>query len=718
MATSGILKPDDNCWRVEHADRVAFLVDGADYFHALREVLKKACSSILIIGWDINSQFKLEREPVSDGLPVEIGKLLNSLIERNQQLHIHVLDWDFSMIYAVDREWLPQYKQDWTRHPRLHFHLDAHHPVGACHHQKIVVIDDQVAFVGGLDITLGRWDTSDHRPDDQRRCEIDKVVPPPYHDVQMAVSGAVAVALGELARERWQIAVKEEIPPPANSADNAPWPDDLVADVENVMIGISRTYPVYKGQPEVREIERMVLDAVNAARKIIYIENQYFTAQKVVDALIQRLKEKNGPEIVLVLPQKTDGWLSQHSMDVLRERSLKRMQQADHYARLRTYYPDLPGLGKSCINVHSKIIIIDDELVRVGSSNLNNRSMGIDSECDLILEARGDEAVRAAIGDLRSRLLGEHLNVSAAEVVEALSEKGALIPAVESLRGGERTLKPLEFSVSKELDAIVPDSQIADPEQPFNGNQLARQFVDEETREPAKRTLITLLSVVVVVLALAVAWRWTPLGEWVNIGEIFRSVSDLRGTWLAPVIVSVVYIIGGLMVFPVTVMIVATGLAFGALYGFFYALLGVELSAIVTYMIGQYLGHDVVQKLSQRLIGRISRRLAQQGVFAIITLRIIPVAPFTVINLVAGASHIRLRDFALGTSLGMLPGILALTVFSDQVISAIQSPDATQFAILTLLAIAIVVGLWALSHWVLKRQKRRQRKTGKPEKLD
>lgn len=718
MAIAGILKPDDNCWRVESADRASFLIDGADYFHAFRESLKKARCSILIIGWDINSQFRLEREPVSDDLPVEFGKFLNSLVERNKQLHIHVLDWDYDMIYASEREWLPQYKLEWTRHRRLHFYLDDHHPVGACHHQKIVVVDDRVAFAGGLDVTLGRWDTPEHKPDDLRRCDVDSIVPQPYHDVQMAVSGDVAVALGDLARQRWHKATGDRLNPPENCSDTDPWPEDLVTDVENVMVGISRTYPAYKDQPEIHEVQRIILDSIRAAEKMIYIENQYFTAQKVINVLIERLQENNGPEIVLILPEHTDGWLSQLSMDVLRERSLKQLQQADQKKRLRTYYPDQLGLGKYCINVHSKVIIIDNELARVGSSNLNNRSMGIDTECDLTLEARGEEAVLFAIGDFRNRLLAEHLNVSAAEVAQALAQEKSLIAAIESLRGTGRTLKPLQFKVSKELDAIVPDAHIADPEQPFNSDQLARQLVDDEEQSPARRTLITLLSLLAIVLLLAVAWRWTPLGEWLDIREIFRRAGELRGTWLAPVIVAMIYIVGGLLVFPVTVMIVATGLAFGAFYGFLYALLGAELSAIVTYMIGQYLGHDTIHNLSQRWVGRISRRLARQGLFAIITLRIIPVAPFSVINLVAGASHIRLRDFALGTLLGMIPGTLALTVFSDQVVSAIQAPDVTQFSILLVLAIAIVIGIWALSRWLLRRQKKGQHKTGKPEKTE
>ena len=174
--------------------------------------------------------------------------------------------------------------------------------------------------------------------------------------------------------------------------------------------------PLYGGQAEVREVERLLTDAIAAAKNVIYIEAQYFTAHKVGDALAKRLEENDGPEIVLVLPERTNGWLSQKTMDVLRERLFKQLLAADHQHRLRLYRPCIPGLGEECVNVHSKIIVIDDELVRVGSANLNNRSMGLDTECDLTFEARGEPRIRSAISAFRSRLLAEHLGVDAVEI--------------------------------------------------------------------------------------------------------------------------------------------------------------------------------------------------------------------------------------------------------------------------------------------------------------
>lgn len=702
-----ILLPGNSCWRIEHADRVAFLVDGAAYFHAFREAAKLAQRSILIAGWDVDSRFELEREDVGDGLPVKLGAFLNALLRRKRRLHIHVLNWDYPLIYAPDREWLPLYSADWSAHRRLRFRMDSSHPSGASHHQKIVVIDDQVAFAGGLDFALGRWDTTEHLPNDARRRDNGSAIPQPYHDIQMMVSGAVAVALGELVRERWRVATGRRLRPPRVRGQYDPWPRDVMVEIAHVPVGISRTYPQYGDQPEVREVERLTLGAIAAAQKYIYIENQYFTSEVVGDALAERLREPDGPEVVAVLPERTTGWLSQITMDVLRERLLRRLFTADRFNKLRTYCPRVPGLGTECINVHAKLIIVDDDFVSVGSANLNNRSMALDTECNLAIEANTEPRLRRGVAGFRARLLAEHLGVTPEAVAEATSRETSLIRAIESLNTNQdRHVIPYEFHVTPEVDAVVPESSITDPEGPIDANHVAKSLVCEEDAPPAKRSLYGLAVLVLGAVLLAAAWRWTPLSEWVNVREIIDTLRSLRGTWTAPLVVFAIYVAAGLIVFPITVLIVATGVTFGALQGFIYALIGAEISALVTYLIGQRFGQKVVRSLPGRWASRVRQRLARQGLLAIIMLRVVPVAPFTIVNLVAGASRIRLRDFAWGTLIGMAPGALALTVFSDGVVAAISAPEPKHFAILVALAVVIGISAWWLRRWLPSRQPR------------
>src|SRR5919106_2985474 len=199
----GLLVPSRNCWRIEPADRFAFLIDGAAYFGAVRAAIAKARRSVFILGWDIDSRMRLVPSGANDGFPEELGDFLNAVVSSRRDLRMYVLSWDFAMVFALDREWLPMYKLDWRTHRRLHFLLDDKHPAGASHHQKVVVVDDAVAFVGGLDLTHCRWDTPEHGGNEVGRCDSEGKPYRPYHDVQVIVDGAAAHAVGERCGDRW-----------------------------------------------------------------------------------------------------------------------------------------------------------------------------------------------------------------------------------------------------------------------------------------------------------------------------------------------------------------------------------------------------------------------------------------------------------------------------------------------------------------------------------
>ena len=197
-----------NCCSIAKANRAAFLVDGEAYFSALAATMKRAQRSILIAGWQLDSRFRLD--PGDPGSP-GFGDFLHSLVRRNRKLRIHILLWDFAMIYAADREIIPLYSHPWRTHRRIHFRLDNNHPLGASQHQKIVVVDDAVAFAGGLDIAEHRWDTAGHLPEDPRRVDSLGRSYPPYHDVQMMVDDDAATVLGDLVRERWRRATGKRL---------------------------------------------------------------------------------------------------------------------------------------------------------------------------------------------------------------------------------------------------------------------------------------------------------------------------------------------------------------------------------------------------------------------------------------------------------------------------------------------------------------------------
>jgi phospholipase D1/2 len=704
-----ILKPGENCWRIEHADRVAFLVDGQRYFQAFREAVKKAQHQLLILAWDIDSRFELIHDGTGDDLPVRVGDFLNAIVARQSKLRAYVLSWDFAMIFAMDREWLPLYKLDWKTHRRLKFRMDDHHPTGASHHQKVVVVDDAVAFCGGLDLTQGRWDTPEHVPHDPRRRNNEGEPLRPYHDVQIALQGAAAAALGDLARDRWKRAGHRAIKRPQATSESS-WPEFLEADLTDVDAAIVRTQGPYEGRPAVREAERLYHDSIAAARTSIYIENQYFTAEPIADALAERLQEKEGPEVVLVLPLLTEGWLAQQSLDVIRVTLIRRLREADRFGRLAVYYPHVAGLtSENAINVHAKLMIIDDRFVRVGSSNLNNRSMGLDTECDIAIESGAHSRIEDGIASFRARLLAEHLGTGPRAVEEAARREGSLIRAIEELRGGAHSLWPLEPRLPEEGDGVLAEQRVIfDPEAPLDPEGLIDRVVPHEQKPGTGRRVLGFVALILVLLALAAAWRWTPLGDWLDVDALVDLGERARSQFgLAAVLAVGAYLLAGLLVVPLTILIVATGLIFGSVPGFFIAFVGANLSALLTYGLGVLLGRGTVRDLGGSKVNRVSQALARRGILTVVVLRIVPVAPFTVINLVAGASHIRFAHYLLGTVLGMAPGMIAVIALTDRVAATLRSPDLVSIGTLALVALAIVIVGTLLTRKLLQRSSER-----------
>ncbi len=688
----GLLVPGRNCWRIERANRLAFLIDGEAYFTAVRAAIARAKRSVFILGWDIDSRIRLVPDGANDGLPEELGEFLNAVVERERDLRMYVLSWDYAMVFAMDLEWLPMYKLDWRTHRRLHFRLDDKHPVGASHHQKVVVIDDAVAFVGGLDLTHSRWDTPEHACISSGRCNPDGKSYRPYHDVQVMVDGAAARALGELCRDRWSRVSPRPARAPDAALRNDPWPPHVQPEITGVDAAISRTDPGYTTHMPVNEIRHLYVDAIDAATRSMYLENQYFSSSVVGSALAARLRNPQGPEIVVVSRRTEEGWLEERTMGVLRARLHGQLEEADAGGRYRLYYPEVPGLEMPhLLNVHSKVLVVDDELCSVGSANFSNRSMGFDTECNVAIEARGDERIRRVIAGLRNRLLGEHLGTDAEDVgAEIARQGGSLIKAIEALKRPGRTLEPINPQVSPEIDALVPASAIVDPERPMDPEELVHEFVPPAARKPTVSRVWRVAAGLLTLAALAAMWRWTPLRDWVALESLVGMARTLDESPVAPLLVLLAYVVGGLLVVPVTVLIIATGIVFGPLLGAIYALSGALLSAALTYSIGRRIGRHAVRKLAGSRLNRITRRLARKGTMAIAIVRLLPIAPFTVVNAVAGASHIGFREFMLGTALGMSPGIIATVVFIDRVAAAVTDPGLATVLMLVGFAALIV----------------------------
>lgn len=711
-ADQPILKPGNNCWRKARAERLAVIIDGQGYFRALRNAVCQARHSVLILGWDIDTRLRLVRDAGDDGIPEQLGELLHRSLKKNRKLQVHVLVWDWAVLYAAERQWLPLYNLRRRKHRRLHFHLDDHCPFGASQHQKIVVIDDKLAFIGGFDLSRDRWDTPEHRADDPRRINTDGNPYRPFHDLQAAVSGDAAAVLGELVRQRWELVTGRRIR--AAPADlPVPWPADLKADATGIDIAFSRTAPALDAQRARREIESLLADAIAAARHAIYIENEYLTSESIGNALVESIRKAEGPEIVVVLPEKTGNWLEQNTMDVLRWRLLCRLREADNHGRLFVCYPEHSGLGDAYISLHSKLLIADDRLLTLGSANLSNRSMGFDTECNLVVEA-ADNDTREMITDLRNRLLGEHLGTRPERIAERAAATTSLIAVIEAFRGNQRSLEPLDGAVDDVVESLLPQQDIVDPERPVSASKMADMMMPPEERKSTLRQLAPALITLGLLAALAAVWRWTPLSQWLDTGNLQAIMTQVSQSPLALLAVPATYVVAGLISVPLTLLVIVTTLVFGPWTGFLYAMFGALLSALCNFLLGRRLASGLVRRLAGSRLNQLSEKLGRRGILTIVTLRLVPVAPYGVVNLVAGATHVRVRDFLLGSLIGLTPGLLGIAVFSHQVAATVRKPELGAFVVLAAVVGALAVGAWMLYRWAQKRDDKTGSTTAAP----
>ena len=288
------------------------------------------------------------------------------------------------------------------------------------------------------------------------------------------------------------------------------------------------------------------------------------------------------------------------------------------------------------------------------------------------MEANGNPIVQQRLARFRNSLLAEHLDVPFDRVRDKIDEQGSIIGAIEGLRGSGRSLEIFDGQIPAEVDEWVPDAEFVDPPRPYE-----TQLVPREHRPSTLRQIILGTSLLLAVLALAAAWRWSPLGTWIEIPRLLGYIDAFDRSPAAPLITIAGFLIGGLLVAPVTVLITVTVLAFGSMQGFLYSFAGMTLSAILTFYLGTVFGQRLVDRISPRL-HRLSVRLAEKGVLAVVVVRVVPVAPFTIVNMVAGATRIRLKDFVVGTIIGELPGLIALWIFVDQITTTIKSPGSSE----------------------------------------
>lgn len=451
----GLLRPGETCWRVASRGRVKFLVDGQAYFGAVADAVGRARRSIHLLGWSFDPRAILA--PDTDP-GMGIGHLLVARARADPALDIRLLVWRSALPISATQDFFPHRARAWFKGTQVRFELDDQVPLGACHHQKVVVVDDALAFVGGADFASDRWDTSAHLDEDSRRRHEGGPTHGPRHEVMAMADGPIAAAFGDLFRARWRAAVGEP-PPPAPGPVEDPWPPDLPPDLEGARLALARTSPGWRGRTGSREIAALTLEAIASAKSLIYLENQYFTWPLAIEALAARLAEPDGPEVVLVCTGKSPSYFDRITMDRARSNALWRLKSGDVFGRFHALAP-YAAAGRPII-AHAKVMVIDDRLARVSSANLNNRSHGFDTECELAVEADAPQD-RAALAAFRDGLATHWVGRPAAELAELRRLTGSLAQALWALDRGRR-LRPLEPKRLGPVGEFIAEFHIGDP---------------------------------------------------------------------------------------------------------------------------------------------------------------------------------------------------------------------------------------------------------------
>jgi phospholipase D1/2 len=498
-ATARIVQIGRNAWREAHAEDSGILVDAASYYRALYWSIRRARRYVLMSGWQFDSKVELLRgSEVPPKGEVRLVKFLNACCEANPELQVYILAWDFHVVFAAEREWMQRVYFHWLTNTRLRFLFDECPVPQASHHQKFVVIDGTVSFVGGMDVCEARWDDRRHCGENALRTSRGRPSKP-YHDVQAYLVGADATApIEEIFWERWTRAGGErpalapiaEASPPTRLADHV--------SIGPARVAFSRTDPCEDPAETVREVEGLLVDAISAAFRLIYVETQYFSSRKLCRALEERMRRSGGErlEIVVVVNERAEAVKEEIAVGLRQAQNLLHLAEVARATghRLGVYYSVCEGPTEdfAATYVHSKVTLVDDRFLTVGSANFTNRSMGLDSELHVSWEANSsDEPLGRAIRKVRVSLLAEHAGISGIAAVRGLTGIEGLVAELGRIasRPDARLRKhgPPSAAQTAAMQVVDPEDLPFDPE-----SSPGRLEYDEPVDEngPPLRTLL------------------------------------------------------------------------------------------------------------------------------------------------------------------------------------------------------------------------------------
>ena len=694
-------------WCSARAGRLSVLIDACDYFAALDEALRGARRGVRIMGWDLDLRVRLR--PGDDPRP--FGQLLVDCLDRRPELRVRCLVWSLIGVRAGGRE-LPPFGTSWSGHPRLDIRYDLERPIESAPHEKLVTIDGAVAFVGCTDVSRERWDVRGHdRSVEGLRVTADGEPYGPHHDLQAVMDGPVVRRFDEHFESAWARVCGEPSPRPSPgtsrraSGEDVPataigtaWPSGVPVDFERPLVHLSRTAPPLGPTPGIAEVRRTVEAIIARARRLLYIEMQYLTSDAIGRALCARLAGADPPHVLLVLPEHANTLIERRVMQPLQNEQLCRLREHDRRDRLRVVFPALPE-GHGELMLHSKLTIADDDVLHLGSANFNERSMSVDTELDFTLCAK-DARARAAVADVRHRLVAEHLGLPTCEVAADGGDPRRLFARVA--RHAHRRPGLHRYPIESDPAASRPAIHrgLADPATLYGAFEM--DTLELDAGQVRKRLWTGLAGIALACIGLALLWTLTPAEEWFR-GWLIERGSERSALAIAGVIAALS--VASLAMMPITLITVVCFVLLGPWLGMGAALVVSLGSAAVAWWLGQRLNDSWLERLSGSRFEALKAKLdaAAHGVPLVVAIRFMPVAPFTAVNLALGAAGIRFGHFMLGSFLGLLPGKLVIAVFADRALRLIEDPSWQSVLVAALVAVVTVGATYLGARWLERR---------------
>lgn len=719
-----VFRPGDNCWAVSRASHAAVLVDYANYYEALHQAIGKAKKSVFVLGWDIDLRIELLRgRDAREGQPTTFFDLICEKACANPDIQIYLNKWDYSVFFMQQRE--PMWRHKWRKCdlPNVHVCLDSMVPLGGCHHQKIILVDDEIAFWGGMDVALGRWDKRQHHPVNALRRDPGGLPEPekehkfgPYHDIQAVLAGPAVADVARWVRHRWRAAsdvIPRPFDPPEGNALPASWPDKFPPVFENVPVAIARTLPPTRNSDTVKEIERLYAAEIEKAEEFIYIENQYLTCQSVAAALNRALHRNPRLRVLAVSCHTPQGYMERKVMWAGRTDFYDTLVKGGMAGQVGLAYPvsHENGIEKS-VHIHSKIMVIDDKYLHIGSSNIAHRSMGLDSEFDITLIG-ADAAARKQIAATRNDLIREHSGREIADIQTLISDGASVARFFNDVPTSRQHLRPIDTDKYRGEKWAKLAQFFGDPKGPWLPTW--GQFRRARWRGGLDRIKVPLIVCAVLAAVLTMLWTYTPMREYTSVEGAVAMLKKLSASPWSLVYATGLYTLGGVLFFPITAMTAACVVVFGPLKGVAVSFLGAILSGLIGLLAGRWLGHGWIEKKFGRKAKLTMEKVRDAGVTGIALIRVVPAAPYPLSNMLFGAAKVSVVTFVVGTVLGLAPGKLALALTGDGIMKIIEKPNAENMFYLAI-GIALWLGVIVVSHKIAKRlQKGKQGKRDKPD---